>query len=62
MNEEKYKCEYCGKIVKTKDKKIPKCCNHPMKKIPLDICIQSTHPEHTRTREDEEPCDDGRAG
>ena len=57
-----YKCETCGKIVKSKKGSVPKCCGKPMKQLPLDICIQPAHAEHARPMEDEEPCDDGRAG
>lgn len=57
----KYKCEICGKTISTSDK-IPKCCGKPMKQLPLDICTQPSHAEHTRTLVNDEPCDDGRAG
>ena len=62
MIEKSYKCETCGKIVKTKDKKIPMCCEHPMKMIPVDICLQPSHPEHFRPMDHEEPCDQGNQG
>ena len=62
MNEETYKCEKCGKTVKTSDENIPECCNQPMKKMKLDICIQPSHAEHARPMEDEDACDDFRAG
>ena len=58
----KYKCEICGKTKIISDKKIPNCCGKPMKQLPLDICIQPSHAEHARSLENEEPCDDGRAG
>ena len=61
-NEETYTCEECGKTIKTSDKKVPDCCGKPMKKTPLDICIQPSHPEHARPMEDENACDDFRAG
>jgi hypothetical protein len=57
-----YKCESCGKIVKVKEGIVPKCCGKPMKQLPLNICIQPAHAENARPMDDEEPCDDGRAG
>jgi len=33
-----------------------------MKKLPLDICTQPAHAEHARPMEDEDACDDFRAG
>lgn len=59
---ETYQCEDCDKTVKVSDAKVPKCCGKPMKKIPLDICLQPAHAEHARPMEDEEACDDFRAG
>lgn len=58
----KYKCEICGKTISTSDKKVPNCCGKPMKQLPLDICVQPSHAEHTRPMDKEEPCDDGRSG
>jgi len=60
--EETYKCEICGKTVRTARKKIPMCCNMPMKKLPLEICLQPAHAEHARPMADEDACDEGRAG
>lgn len=57
-----YKCETCGKIIKNTIVITPKCCGKPMKQLPLDICVQPAHAEHSRPMESEEPCDDGRAG
>jgi hypothetical protein len=62
MNEITYKCDICGKQLKASDEKIPTCCGKLMQQLPLDICIQPAHPEHARSSEDDEPCDDGRAG
>ena len=62
MEEVTYKCKKCGKTAKTKNGKIPTCCDQPMNKMPLDICTQPSHAEHFRPMDDEEPCDDGRAG
>ena len=60
--EEKYECKNCGKTISVYDSNVPTCCGKPMKKVDLDICLQPAHPEHTRPMENEEPCDDGRAG
>lgn len=57
-----YQCKNCGKTIKQNDEKVPHCCGKPMKKIPLDICIQPAHAEHARPMDDENACDDGRAG
>ena len=62
MEREKYECKNCGKIVRVKDGVIPSCCDKPMEKLPLDICTQPAHAEHARSMEDEDACDDGRAG
>ena len=60
--EVKYKCGICGKTKAVSDDSNPECCGKPMKQLPLDVCIQPAHAEHTRPMENEEPCDDGRAG
>jgi hypothetical protein len=57
-----YKCEKCGKSIKTTHEDIPECCGIPMKKIPLDVCTQPAHAEHARPMEEEDACDDGRTG
>jgi endogenous inhibitor of DNA gyrase (YacG/DUF329 family) len=62
QKEETYKCEICGKTVKTSSKKIPMCCGRPMKKLPLEVCLQPAHAEHARPMADEDACDEGRAG
>ena len=62
MKEETYKCEHCGKNVKVTDDVTPECCGRPMKKVSLDICTQPAHAEHARPMEDEDACDDFRAG
>jgi hypothetical protein len=58
LEEESYKCDKCGKITKDMKGKIPKCCGYPMKKIPLDICTQPQHAEHSRPMNNEDACDD----
>ena len=60
--EEAYKCENCGKNIKTTDEIVPHCCGKPMKKIPLDICTQPAHAEHARPMDSEDACNDGRSG
>jgi hypothetical protein len=60
--EKNYECKDCGKKINVSDDTIPECCGKPMKQIPLDICTQPAHAEHTRPMENEGPCDDGRAG
>jgi len=57
-----YQCEKCGDIKISKDGSIPICCGKPMKNIPLDICLQPAHAEHARPMNDEDACDDFRAG
>jgi hypothetical protein len=60
--DETYECKQCGKKTKVTDGKAPECCGKAMKKISLDICTQPAHAEHSRPMEDENACDDGRAG
>lgn len=61
MDSKEYKCENCGKKVKdTGDN--PECCGKKMKQLPLDVCIQPQHAEHTRSDDIDEPCDEGRSG
>ena len=65
INEEIYECKNCKKIVKVSDGKVPECCGEPMKKKVLQdvlICTQASHAESTRSMDEEEACDDGRAG
>ena len=62
MANETYKCENCEKTVTVTDGSIPECCGKPMRKMPLDICIQPAHAEHARPMDSEDACDDGRAG
>jgi hypothetical protein len=62
MKEKTYECVKCGKRVKKSDDERPECCGKPMKQITVNICLQPAHAEHARTMENDEPCDDGRAG
>ena len=60
--EETFECKNCGKKTTVSDGTIPNCCGRPMNKISIDFCLQSADAEHSRPMDDEEPCDDGRAG
>ena len=62
MKEVTYECENCGKTIKVKKGVKPKCCDKLMKNISLDICTQPAHAEHSRPMEEENACDDFRAG
>ena len=61
--EQAYECENCAgqKMIKPGDQP-PDCCDQPMKSIPLDQCTLATTAEHSRFDQEDEPCDDGRAG
>jgi hypothetical protein len=59
---ETYKCEKCGKTTEKSNGEEPICCGEPMKKVSLDVCIQPAHAEHSRPMDEENACDDGRAG
>ena len=60
----KYECITYNRIISIQKNKNPsKCCGKPMKKnMPLEICIQPAHTEHTQPMEAEDACDDFRAG
>ena len=60
--EETYECKNCSKKVTVSDGKTPSCCGKTMDKLSLDACIQPPHAEHARPMNDEDACDDGRAG
>ena len=60
--EEIYECESCGKTVTVSDGKVPECCNKPMKKVSLEICLQPVHAENARSSDEDDACDDFRAG
>jgi hypothetical protein len=63
MKEVTYQCLACKRTATVDDPKmVPTCCGKPMKKIPREICLQPAHAEHARPMEDEEPCDEFRAG
>ena len=54
--------QYSGTEVKVDDEKVPECCGKTMKEVPLDPCLQPAHAEHARPMEDEDACDNFRAG
>ena len=56
-----YKCVECGTTYDViKGEEIPQCCGKPV--VELDVCQASETAEHSRMADDNEPCDDGRAG
>jgi hypothetical protein len=60
---EEYQCQSCKRTATVEDdQKVPECCGKPMKKIPREICLQPAHAEHARPMEDDDACDDFRAG
>jgi hypothetical protein len=61
--EKAYKCEICeGQVVTPADGPVPECCGQAMRNIPLNQCTLTNTAEHARFDQDDEPCDDGRAG
>jgi len=61
-DEKKYECRDCGHTG-TADGDAPECCGKPMVKVGLDACVSAgASAEHARPMDDEEPCDDSRAG
>jgi hypothetical protein len=63
MSEKKeYQCVTCKKRMVSRDGSTPTCCGQPMKQLPLDICLQPAHAEHARPMNDEDACDEFRAG
>lgn len=57
-----YTCTRCGKKTTAYDDKVPECCGDIMKLVPSNLCLQPAHAEHARPMDDEDACDDGRAG
>ena len=58
-----YECLSCKRTATVKEsKKPPLCCGKPMRKVSKEICLQPSHPEHARSMQSDEPCDDFRAG
>jgi hypothetical protein len=53
-----YECDGCGKQITVEDgAEAPECCGEPM-----PVCTMASVAEHARPFNDDEPCDDGRAG
>ena len=64
MGEEvRFECQSCKRsvIVQVNENK-PTCCGRQMKQVTKEICLQPAHSEHARPMEDEDACDDFRAG
>ncbi len=61
---DQYECATCQRTVTiVEDDHPPICCGKQMnKKMPREICLQPTHAEHARPMEDEDACDEFRAG
>ncbi|MCU0851577.1 MAG: hypothetical protein MUC80_09965 [Candidatus Thermoplasmatota archaeon] len=61
---DEYECATCQRTATIKeDEHLPLCCGKQMKKkMPREICLQPTHAEHARPMEDEDSCDEFRAG
>ena len=59
-----YECGSCQRTtIIENDEQPPTCCGKTMeKKKPREICLQPTHAEHARPMEDEDACDEFRAG
>ena len=58
----RYECRDCGHT-EMAEGDAPECCGKPMVRMPLDACTSAgASAEHSRPMEDEEPCDDFRAG
>jgi hypothetical protein len=59
-----YSCKHCGKSRDlSPEETVPVCCNSTMVWAEeLPVCDISSTAEHSRLDDDNEPCDDGRAG
>jgi len=58
-----YECLSCKRTALVEEgQSVPRCCGKPMKKIPREICLQSSHSEAARSMDDESACDDFRGG
>ena len=63
VEEKTYECQSCKRTVTVKiEEKTPVCCGKTMQETTKKICIQPAHAEHARPMEDEDACDDFRAG
>ena len=60
---ETYQCQSCKRTATVDEgESVPSCCGKPMIKMPREICLQPDHAEHARPMEEEDACDDFRAG
>ena len=64
MSKEMYQCEDCEKTARKENSAgVPSCCGKPMKLVPENVCVKAPgDAEHARFDDEDEPCDDGRAG
>ena len=62
MKTKAYRCLKCGKERITQENENLECCGQEMEQIPLDQCTQPHESEYSGPFEEDEPCDDGRAG
>jgi hypothetical protein len=63
MSKVEYECQTCKRTETVEETEpIPTCCGTFMKKTTREICLQPAHAEHARPMEDEDACDDFRAG
>lgn len=61
--EYRYRCFSCSAIREYREgEPVPICCDGPMEIEPLEPCTTAAHPEMARNADDDEPCDDARAG
>ncbi len=60
MADIKYICKQCGKEAMAPEGQPPECCGEPME--PMDVCTLTETAEQDRPFNEDEPCDDGRAG
>ena len=58
-----FECEQCkSQVMIDAGDSVPECCGRKMRSIPLDQCTLTLTAEHSRFDQDDDPCDDGRAG
>lgn len=58
-----YQCKTCRKAVYGEAEDVPECCGEEMAVVgDPNTCTQSSTAEHARAGNNDEPCDDGRAG
>ncbi len=65
MENQAYTCEKCGKGIEMQDSSMvpPECCEQTMKAVEsLPVCEMSETAEHSRLMDENDPCNDGRAG